>query len=204
MSIQPARLVRSRRTTGHRDPFSLIDGITKEGGIAVLRSRHFIASLIVGCVCVVCPGLYVGVSPPASASTNVPAVHAASRGSSHAKLVTCGDSAAAVADITYVGGIYGITQLSYDSCTRDAWAYGHSTYLTCQGPTTFYGCVTELFYRTPGILKGSCTSGHTGQPEQTCNSGEASDATVTSFTYGRVNFVDNPTTFYATGQTTPV
>jgi hypothetical protein len=158
------------------------------------RSCRFVTSLAIGIACVGGPGSYIALTA-SSASASLLSVE-----SSHPVVLEgCGNYAAEIAYITYGGSNYGLTQLSYSSCTRNAWGYGY-TYTTCQATSAVTGCVYDALYKSPSTYEADCVSGYYGQPQNNCNTAQATDAGITSYSYGEVYF-NSSGSFFASGQT---
>jgi len=114
----------------------------------------------------------------------------------------CGNIPAEVADITWAGGIYGTAQLSYNTCNRNAWGYGTSTYIPCgayypgeQGCVYIGGWDVSVY---PYYLFATCLS----PTNNYCNTTQWSDANIQSVVTGLIElpYTNQPN---ATGETVP-
>jgi hypothetical protein len=126
------------------------------------------------------------VLPQSSAFADTNASHSALLNAS----ATCGSFAAEDAYITFNGANWGLVQLSYSSCTRNAWGYGVS-YNTCYpnsdpGGEAPYGCAVVYGVENGVGDMGECVTGRGGQPLQSCNTNQWSDANVTSYAWAYI------------------
>ncbi|MGH3632475.1 MAG: hypothetical protein ACRDRL_34200 [Sciscionella sp.] len=155
------------------------------------RSSELTASIALATVGVVGPSSYLAFTASAASASTVEIARPG--------IPACGNYAAATKYITYQGtGRYGLTQLSYSSCTPNAWGYG-ITYQICHY-ATLRGCVYDALYKSPSIREAYCISDTTGQPAGTCNTAQFTDAGITSYSYGVV-YLNAGGSMIATGTT---